>query len=273
MFERQQFYRELDAVYKSRSFDRVKAYLLEQKKRLGVEDIKNSLTVDNELMSLYRGVDRLSESVRIAEHMKEKMREIGFGGTEQYAIVLLNEATAYQKMSKFDAAETLFAECEEILSDKAQGSRYALASLYNNRASLRLAERDYAAALGEGEKALAVLKDLDQVDQERAITLGSMGIACDALGQYAAGEAAVDEAIALYEAAGEGSHLGAVLNIKAKYLCRRGEDGEGAKLFRRAAAVTKKFFGETQDYRICMDNAGEADRRAAEKKDLAKRKK
>lgn len=100
MLDYEEFYRQLDMLYESSDVSKIEEYLKTKEMQLGQNDRKDRLTVQNEIMSLYRGTDRFEEAIRVAEIMKKEMLEIGFADTQQYAVVLLNEATTYQKMSE-----------------------------------------------------------------------------------------------------------------------------------------------------------------------------
>lgn len=140
MFNRDVFYRQLDEVYERRDLDAIERFLLDTQRRLSEERayntpscdlcitpadrialnsgyVKNLLTVQNELLSLYRGINRFEECLRISSAMKEEMEDLGLKKTDQYAILLLNEGTAYRMMGRMEDALADFDEFDTILQN------------------------------------------------------------------------------------------------------------------------------------------------------------
>lgn len=292
MFNREVFYHQLDDVYERRDIGAIEKFLLDTQRALAEERayntpacdlcitpadrialnsgyVKNLLTVQNELLSLYRGVNRFEECLRISSVMKEEMADLGLLKTDQYAILLLNEGTAYRMMGKWADALADFNECESILRNVRGADPFTVASLCNNRAPVLLqqariretqedARADYEKALADLRKALELVRKIGNLRQEEAVTLCGIAETCSLLGDDAAGEAAADEAVALYKAAGRDPHEGAALNVKARFLYKKKEYLQAAALFEEAAQITKSYYGENEDYRICMANARRA---------------
>ena len=94
------------------------------------------------------------------------------------------------------------------------------------------------------------------------MTLCGIAEICSLLGDDAEGEAAADQAVALYKAAGTDPHEGAALNVKARFLYKKKDYHKAAELFTEAARITKSYYGENEDYRICMANARKAEEAA-----------
>ena len=305
MFNREVFYRQLDEVYERRDVGAIESFLLNTQQILaqeraeaypgcemcitpGMADslnsgyLKNLLTVQNELLSLYRGVNRFDECLQISAVMKEEMKDLNLLKTEQYAILLINEGTAYRMMQDRERALEDFDASEAILQDLTGGSGmhphvdpFTLASVYNNRAPVLLqrgaAARAAAGSSGPADadpgradiekaicdlrKALEILRKLGRLKQEEAVTLCGIAEACALLGDDEAGERAADEAVALYEEAGQDPHKGAALNVKARFLYKKRDYARAAELFKEAARITKLYYGENKDYQTCMANA------------------
>lgn len=299
MFNRDVFYRQLDEVYERRDVDVIENFLLDTQRRLAEERayampgcdmcitpqdretlnsgyVKNLLTVQNELLSLYRGVGRFDECLQISNVMKQEMRDLGMAKTEQYAIVLLNEGTAYRMMKDLDNAIADFDESAQILEKLRNVDPFTRATLFNNRAPVLLqrssekaaggdpdsARKDLENALADLQKALEIVRKIGNMKQEEAVTLCGIADVYSRLGDDAAGERAADEAVALYEESGRDPHKGAALNAKARFLYKRKEYSQAAAMFREAAAITKSYYGENTDYRICIANAQRAEEAA-----------
>lgn len=296
MFNRDVFYRQLDEVYERRDIDAIEKFLLDTQRALAEERayntpscdlcitpadrinlnsgyLKNLLTVQNELLSLYRGVNRFNECLRISSVMKEEMEDLGLLKTDQYAILLLNEGTAYRMMGRTEDALRDFDECDDILQSVRGVDPFTVASLYNNRAPVLLqqartrqtkeaARADYEKALADLRKALEIIRRIGNLRQEEAVTLCGIAEICSLLGDDAEGEAAADQAVALYKAAGTDPHEGAALNVKARFLYKKKDYHKAAELFTEAARITKSYYGENEDYRICMANARKAEEAA-----------
>lgn len=298
MFNRDVFYSQLDEVYERRDIDAIERFLLDTQRRLAEERayntpscdlcitpadrislnsgyVKNLLTVQNELLSLYRGVNRFEECLQISSIMKEEMEDLGLKKTEQYAILLLNEGTAYRMMGRTEDALANFDECDTILQNCRGTDPFTVASLYNNRAPVLLqlartrarqesAREDYEKAIADLYKALEIVRKIGNLRQEEAVTLCGIAEISILLGDDEAGEAAADQAVALYKAAGTDPHEGAALNVKARFLYRKKDYLQAAALFREAAGITRSYYGENEDYRICMANAQRAEEVAKE---------
>jgi len=177
-FNRDVFYRQLDEVYERRDVGAIEQFLLDTQRRLAEDRayampgcdlcvtpqeremlnsgyVKNLLTVQNELLSLYRGVNRFDECLQISAVMKQEMKDLRMDQTDQYAILLLNEGTAFRMMRDQDRALANFDQAETIL-DRLMETRprsvdpFTLATLYNNRAPVLLQRGRAGAATGRG---------------------------------------------------------------------------------------------------------------------------
>lgn len=296
MFNRDVFYHQLDEVYERRDVGVIEKFLLDTQRALAEERaygtpscdlcitpadrialnsgyLRNLLTVQNELLSLYRGVNRFDECLWISSLMKEEMADLGLLKTDQYAILLLNEGTACRMMGKWEDALKDFDECDRILQNVRGADPFTVASLYNNRAPVLLQQArtrdtreetraDYERALADLRKALEIVRKIGNLRQEEAVTLCGIAEINSLLGDDAAGESAADEAVALYKAAGTDPHEGAALNVKARFLYKKKDYLQAAALFKEAAQITRSYYGENEDYRICMANARRAEEAA-----------
>ena len=292
-FNRDVFYEQLDEVYEQRDVDAIERFLLDTQRSLAQERaeafpacdlcitpqmadslnsgyIRNLLTVQNELLSLYRGVNRFAECLQISSVMKEEMKDLGLLKTEPYAILLLNEGTAYRMMGEWDKALEDFDLCESILTVLRGADPFTLASLYNNRAPVLMqrgretkSRDDLEQAVNDLHAALAIVRGAGNLKREEAVTLCGIAEAYALLGDDESGEKAADEAVSIYRQAGQDSHAGAAFNAKARFLFKRKAYAQAAELFREAARITRSYYGENNDYKICIANAQKAEEAAA----------
>ena len=150
--------------------------------------------------------------------------------------------------------ESKFREAETIYDKYEYEDPYHRAALYNNRAPLYLELMNFDKATADFKRAMTYLEKIPDAKRDRALTLTGLGNAYLAKGDIAAAEESIDIAIALFEESEDDVFYGSALNTKAQIVYMNGDYEKASDLFAAAADVTKKFFGENEDYRICMHN-------------------
>lgn len=273
----EQIYRDLDKLYAENDIEGLEKYFEEALKELKIDmmscpscqQIKAQrltnmiITVLNEAATFYRGRSSWDKCMYLYEMLLNELAESGQRYSPDYAVAKINQATAYRFKGDLDEARKGFDEAEKLLLECKFEDPYVCAGLYNNRAPVYSELGETKKALEDFTKALEQLRKADGTEQEQSITLASISAMNLMLGENEESEAAIDEAVKIYETAGESPHSGAIFSTKAM-LCYDREDYEkAAEMFAKAAEITKKYFGENMEYRICREN--EEDARAAAK--------
>ncbi|MGN1188171.1 MAG: tetratricopeptide repeat protein, partial [Lachnospiraceae bacterium] len=155
------FFHKLDELLGLKKMDEAEQYLLDNlKAELEAEDTQAVLTVMSELIGLYRVTGRGEQSMMISDKSMLIARNAGMEGTEGYATIVLNAATAYRAAGSLERAEELYGEVVRQLekADCKDGYRYA--SLYNNISILYQETGRYEQAEAELKKAFELIKSL-----------------------------------------------------------------------------------------------------------------
>ena len=224
--------------------DRIKFVLLNSE----AEEILNSAT------GFYRSVNNWDKCFDTFDELFALIKKSGEEGTVGHADVLVNFATALRIMGNIGLAETNFKKAEDIYNKNKYEDPNHRAALYNNRAPLYLERMEFDKAIEDLQKAMFYLKKIPDAKRERAMTLTGLANAYISKGDLKSAEDDTDIAIALFEDLGGDVFYGSALNTKAQIVYMNGDYENAAELFSKAAEVTKKYFGENEDFRICRHN-------------------
>ena len=82
---------------------------------LAQNDKGAALVILNELMGLYRVTDKYEKCLNCAEKALALSDELGIKGTVNYGTVLLNIATAYRVMKRYDEAQEYYFQVKHLL--------------------------------------------------------------------------------------------------------------------------------------------------------------
>ena len=269
----QDFYEKLGQCYREGDPEKTEAFLTDILGRMeldrnqcsncgprsGEYQPKLMIAVLNEAASFYRGRSQWEYCLSLYDKLIFELNRYQQKHTVNYAVARMNQASAYRMKGDMETAEKYFSQAEEMLDELNCHDPYIRSTLYNNRAPVFLRKGDPGRALADLKKALESLRAMEHTGQDQAITLASISQILLQTGEEDEGEKAADEAMAVLETEGESEHSGAVLNAKATLLCRKGEYGRAAELYGQAAEITRKYFGENAEYRVCVENRKKAE--------------
>lgn len=255
MFDLQQFLNKLDDMYNSPAG--LEDYLVN-----GTEQARNSgdkgaeLVILNELMGLYRVTSKYDACAECADKILELCRELNLEGTINYATALLNIATAYRVMKKYDRSENYYRQVEEIFNEKLPLPDYRMATLHNNL-SLLYSETDrLPQAKEELLKAMEMIKSLDNSQVEIAITHTNLGNICFGLHQTEEATSHMLKAVEIFESI-EGerdAHYPSALSGLAEVYFNSGELQKSADYYKKALDEIESHYGKNDYYRVTLEN-------------------
>ena len=216
------------------------------------------IAVLNEMACFYRGTSNWNKCISAFDAVIDELTIRGLEKTNQYAVVLLNEAGAFRLMGEFDKALATFAKAEEILTSNGDADPYELAGLYNNTGLVYQDMGKLDKAIENFELALDYLAKADDTEAEIATNSANLAIAYYSSGNLNKALDCLNRSIAIFEKLDDGMnpHYAGALNTKAVVLFNNGDFAGAAATFADAAAKTKLIFGENKDYAtLCRNTA------------------
>ena len=148
-------------------------------------DNQSVLVLLNELMGYYRVMGSAEGVEKCAAESLELCDLLGLKGTENYATVLLNIATGYRVLGRYDESEAYYKETAQIYEELLPPGDFRIASLHNNLSSLYAETGRPQLAKHELEQAMSLISKLSEADAEIAITHTNLGNVCFQLGENA----------------------------------------------------------------------------------------
>lgn len=133
---------------------------------LSLNDHNGINQIDNELVGLYRRTNEQDKAFAVAERLLPRLAEDNVGD----ATIRLNVATDYCHFGHPELARPLYAQAEAVFLRHLDEDDYRLASLYNNMASYHIAVGDLMQAEQAYRKALYVMRKIEQIMPEMAVT-------------------------------------------------------------------------------------------------------
>lgn len=255
-WDAKRFYQELDETY-SKGLTRVERFLLESRAAFReTENAAGLVAVHNELGSFYRGTSRYGESLdafRVAG--EEIARRLGTDSVE-YATLLNNMAGTYRLMGRPAEAAELFRQAIGIYESQNAENSYAFVSVLNN---ISLAYQElgrFEAAIENLEQALAMLRRMPGHLHEEAVTYHNLTALYHRMDRKEDARRCLEMALAAFEDCGgeEDPHYAAALNSLAGFLYNDGNYERAVETYQKAAAYTKRWFGENAEYAVTFQN-------------------
>ena len=136
MFYLNYFLQQLDRLYEEnpRELEPFLKKGIDEARSLG--DNQSVLVLLNELMGYYRVMGSAEGVEKCAAESLELCDLLGLKGTENYATVLLNIATGYRVLGRYDESEAYYKETAQIYEELLPPGDFRIASLHNNLSSL-----------------------------------------------------------------------------------------------------------------------------------------
>ena len=151
-------------------------------------DLRTLTQVDNELLGVYRRLNAREKGLAVASRLLPTLVDDNVGD----ATVLLNVATNYCHFGLPELAAPLYAKVERTFLAHLPEDDYRLSSFYNNKASMYTSTKQYAAAEQCYRKALDVMRRIEPIMPEMAVTLVNLAVSIYMQNPLSA---AVDEAM------------------------------------------------------------------------------
>ena len=257
MFETQKFLETLDAMYSEGRTREAEGFLIKGLKEAAEsKDPGAQLAVLNEIAGYFRTLGRHGESMKYAGEAVELAQEMGLSGTLQYGTILLNAATAGRAAGRYDEAERMYAQVEEIYRGQLRQPDYRMASLHNNRSILFSETGRLEEARRELEQAMEIISCLGDSEIEIAITHTNLGNLCLKMGRLEDGIGHLRRAIAIYERqpGPKNSHYPSALSGLGEACFRKGELENSAEAYGKAMSELEAHFGRNEAWRITEKN-------------------
>lgn len=250
------FYRRLEQHYAEEDMDAVEAFLLEYARKMRQSGADALIAVCNELGSFYRGTSRYARSLSAFEEAGEAIAaRLGTDCTE-YATLLNNMAGTFRLAGQMERAVDCFSQAVELYRRRGAEDGYAYASVLNNMALAyqELGQNEPAAECLE--QALQLIQRMPEHRQEAAVTYSNLTALYHKMGRRSEAMRCLDLALRTFEACGQEKppHYAAALNSLAGFLYDSGEDQRAIATYQKAAAYTRRFFGENVDFAVTYQN-------------------
>lgn len=219
-------------------------------------DNQSVLVLLNELMGYYRVMGSAEGVEKCAAESLELCDLLGLKGTENYATVLLNIATGYRVLGRYDESEAYYKETAQIYEELLPPGDFRIASLHNNLSSLYAETGRPQLAKHELEQAMSLISKLSDADAEIAITHTNLGNVCFQLGENAEGMEHMLKAVEIFERAPgkkDAHYAGALAGLgQAFYI--EGKLQEAREAYEKALVEIEENYGKSEYYNIVSGN-------------------
>ena len=256
MFYLNYFLQQLDRLYEEnpRELEPFLKKGIDEARSLG--DNQSVLVLLNELMGYYRVMGSAEGVEKCAAESLELCDLLGLKGTENYATVLLNIATGYRVLGRYDESEAYYKETAQIYEELLPPGDFRIASLHNNLSSLYAETGRPQLAKHELEQAMSLISKLSDADAEIAITHTHLGNVCFQLGENAEGMEHMLKAVEVFERAPgkkDAHYAGALAGLgQAFYI--EGKLQEAKEAYEKALAEIEENYGRSEYYNIVSGN-------------------
>lgn len=256
MFDLDCFLNELDKVYTGNPENLEALMKSGLKEAEYYQDAGSMLVILNELMGYYRVMSRYEDCEKTIARAGRIADEIGIQGTVNYAVMLLNMGTAWREMGKYEEAESCYDRVALILERELTEPDYRRATLYNNRSILYANTGRLREAKRDLERAMGLIRVLDESEIETAITHVNIGNICLRLQELEEGMEHMKEAVRIFEQK-EGkkdSHYAAALSGMGEAYFRADRLAESASSYELALKEILSNYGENDYYKVTLRN-------------------
>ncbi|MDO5435132.1 MAG: tetratricopeptide repeat protein [Clostridia bacterium] len=134
-------------------------------------DARGRLTVLNEMIGLYRKMNRGQECLQAVADALALADGMEIGGTVSYGTTLINAATGYRAFGRTEEALKLYRGARSIYETCLQPDDERLGGLYNNMAVTLSGLKEYREAEALYHKAIGVMRKQAGGEPEIAVTL------------------------------------------------------------------------------------------------------
>lgn len=265
----EQLCRELDALYKENSRDKLEAFFMEEilDHVPGCCDVSSEyIFLMNEAGAYYRSISCYEQAASYFQGLLSTMERFGLNGSAAYATVLNNLAGVYRMTGQLEQAQELFRQALTCYEAAGAENSAEYTSALNNLSLCYQAGHDLEKALYYQKKALSCSQQLSAAPEALAASYVNIGALYCAAGDMDRAMEHVSAAMELLEHTGRTdttAYTGA-LHTRAFLLHRQGHPAQAAEQYLQAAARTETMFGRNSDYATAKRNAALACRDAGE---------
>lgn len=210
----------------------------------------------NEMEGLYRNTGRVAQAVDMADMALSLIAGMGLDGSIHHGTTLLNAATARRMAGDVEKALSQYREAEAIFKNLGKTDGYEMASLYNNISQIYQEQEEHEKALESLDKALELIKKMENSEAEVATTHVNRALSLMALGRLDEADEELKESLTFY-ASPEGvqsGHFGSALAAAGELAWRRGNYDQAIGLLEKALMVTQSRFGESDACAVIRQN-------------------
>ena len=253
----QQMFQELDRLYAQGKLDEAEEKMMGWMKE-GLDSGNKSLCLMmcNEMEGLYRNTGRVAQAVDMADMALSLIAGMGLDGSIHHGTTLLNAATARRMAGDVEKALSQYREAEAIFKNLGKTDGYEMASLYNNISQIYQEQEEHEKALESLDKALELIKNMENSEAEVATTHVNRALSLMALGRLDEADEELKESLTFY-ASPEGvqsGHFGSALAAAGELAWRRGNYDQAIGLLEKALMVTQSRFGESDACAVIRQN-------------------
>lgn len=221
------------------------------------DDWGTELSLLNELMGYYRSISRLETAWEYAFRAMEIMNRQGLENTAEGMTTCLNVANVYRASGKTGEAVKMYLRVEQVYQKLGMEKDYRLGGLFNNMSVAYLELGKSEEAVGYGEKAIRILRQVPGAEDECATVYGNLaGVMLNSdRPDLEKADEYIDSAMHLFEEICKNSpHYPGALAMKA-YITFLKKDLQGALiLYEKAMEETEKHYGKNADYERLRKN-------------------
>lgn len=174
----EQLCRELDALYKENSRDKLEAFFMEEilDHVPGCCDVSNEyIFLMNEAGAYYRSISCYEQAASYFQGLLSTMERFGLNGSTAYATVLNNLAGVYRMTGQLEQAQELFQQALTCYEAAGAGNSAEYTSALNNLSLCYQAGHDLEKALYYQKKALSCSQQLSAAPEALAASYVNIG--------------------------------------------------------------------------------------------------
>lgn len=255
------FYQELDNVFKTKDVKSAEKYILENLEY--AKDERNTpaiVAISNELGGIYRVTSRFEEAKKVYAVALEALKILGLENTEQHGTILLNLASVYSESKEYKEALNLYEQVTHIFANSGLDKDYRMAALYNNISHVYDGLEQEEKALESAEKSLDIIRQLTGQEVELATTHTTLAQRYIKKQRYDEAENSLKLAERIFSSLpGKlNVHCAATLNTLGDLYYIQGNPALASKYFAQAMDMIKTNYGENTSYFDVAKNLAKA---------------
>lgn len=254
---------QLQHFFATGQINRVENFLQEQyeiaKKE---EDESCALSILNELIGYYRVTTQFDKALKVIEDIRSLIIKMGLQDTLGEGTSLLNIATVYRAMGRYEDAGSCYQKAEQIYDNVLDESDYRMAGLYNNFSLLYQEMGDYESAVTYLKKALPIIIAIPDSFIQQAVSYTNLGQVYTQMKQWKLAKKSLRKAEEIFgRINNEDEHFSGLANAFGYYYMQQ-EDYENAiKYYEMALLSVNNFYGRTKNYQQIQKDLKEAYRK------------